>query len=1354
MGTICTSAPASFSFGYAAGGGGFGGVLKNFNLTLGIGNQSSRLEVQVLWGGCGDRAPRPTLPAIGRAMMFNCNALSFGGIVNSISYKEDAGGFTATISLVDAKQTLDNNTVMYKDYYCPITSVPGFINVMPLLEPGVAICPPGDDTENWPRVGFCGAFGTAGIPGSNSNNGIQTYKVIQALNGYTVYTTCGEALTLDMGFLALQMATIGYYSKLDDSHSTLLALITKACDDIGCDFYVDLVGTRIVIWLINRQIQPNTQVIGDIIRAGASTGTLISGEEGLQEIYGQSNKIVLGDKVNYIAETNASNKPVSMIVGFDAGGNPQRVTKNNFTAVIDITPIVDILGVPLRAGAGQVGAGRAVANWAVTEEEMICSKTVQMWLLYGLQINKNSLSKAVADALKITNKSTIAAVGKAFGTLMNANADIDSWKAAKIELERIGTMVAHKVNWTKYNLAFDWFRSYVNEWYGKKYLIPVNNFCAHPASGDRIIQAEGKHYLSDVPVDSGYPSPNQINNGIRGLDLNSILDTSFISNGDGKIRCFVQLDINTNLIKKINGKNITFKVAPSEMSADSYYIKNNNIYVSANIDGRIFRTNGFPEVLITVNSKLAALPYFPGREFMLNRGLRAFATLFGVGKYDELKDKNKGFADVTSFNIFEIESGAAGVQFAAVPMKSNIYVYGPWISRAGAIGSTRVEVRSDLSPWNYGGYGNLNAVGQGLSNTGLRLSNVDANASFTLAEPPGYNVQYFLQYGIYVDSINLTYDGSSGVTTQYSFKTFTPKFADYSSTIAELVREGARVKNDILTKIRQEQRNRVTAFYAAMKSISDAMSDALKAEIGVQDMASPSFVFIGGYFDSLKQNNSGSGGFGNNRQIKSQAPLSCEELCDFKPPKVPEPGDGGSSVAKHFEIGINTKKEVEDSIDTASLEFIGILSLDGMFSPVSTYGRNNKLPRYANFPEGPRDKLIEDTNRLAKSRPSMPPVFTRLPINQQFLNPILTKALLSAWDDRQNCQEGFNISLISFGTDVADIGNKDKRENQIDLGFAALKGPLVLQSWGYDTEGKPIPNIVDSPSSAERGVFVNEGTKTKFMNDWIRNPKTWPVGPIDLRWDRERGVWVCPPPDRIVVAQLLSDLPGYGAAQAVLLNPQGGEGLFYENYAIYGANGENITLNIKSTTITVSDFLGRKLCKGTRIYAAYNDGKYIVLESSAVNEKECDCVCSTTETTTETTTFSTTETTTFATTEITTETTTQATTFTTTEITTFTTTETGTTFTETETTTQVTTETETEVTTFTETETLTEITTYTTMESPTYTEPPSEETCEDICNLKSCIAEIDPDKKPGVLGIDKNGCLTIYEFTQCETPEY
>jgi hypothetical protein len=134
--------------------------------------------------------------------------------------------------------------------------------------------------------------------------------------------------------------------------------------------------------------------------------------------------------------------------------------------------------------------------------------------------------------------------------------------------------------------------------------------------------------------------------------------------------------------------------------------------------------------------------------------------------------------------------------------------------------------------------------------------------------------------------------------------------------------------------------------------------------------------------------------------------------------------------------------------------------------------------------------------------------------------------------------------------------------------FLALRGPLVMAGWGFDIEGYPVPNASGEAQDINNagyprsikdkndkdGGFVNEGyegdiilgknqvwddekeewsdpkKENNFYKGWGLRPDTWPVGPVDLRWDDARKVWTAPKPYRLVDIQLEDNLvPPYPA---------------------------------------------------------------------------------------------------------------------------------------------------------------------------------------------------------------------------------
>lgn len=195
---------------------------------------------------------------------------------------------------------------------------------------------------------------------------------------------------------------------------------------------------------------------------------------------------------------------------------------------------------------------------------------------------------------------------------------------------------------------------------------------------------------------------------------------------------------------------------------------------------------------------------------------------------------------------------------------------------------------------------------------------------------------------------------------------------------------------------------------------------------------------------------------------------------------------------------------------------------------------------------------------------------------------------------------GFVITTIAYGNSFDDhntnLSDSEERakQNSVNFRFSALRGPLVLQGWGYDTEGKPIPNQADNPIETERGVFKRGNLSDKFMRNWVDNPRTWPVGPVDLRFDRERGVWTAPPPNKIIVARLKEDLILGGVATAHLVDSSAGldPGVnYWSKYNISSSHGEDIKADLFHTEILIYDYIGKPMSKGTIVYAYLVDSE-------------------------------------------------------------------------------------------------------------------------------------------------------------------
>lgn len=105
-----------------------------------------------------------------------------------------------------------------------------------------------------------------------------------------------------------------------------------------------------------------------------------------------------------------------------------------------------------------------------------------------------------------------------------------------------------------------------------------------------------------------------------------------------------------------------------------------------------------------------------------------------------------------------------------------------------------------------------------------------------------------------------------------------------------------------------------------------------------------------------------------------------------------------------------------------------------------------------------------------------------------------------------------NLNPFKEACDIHWISQKDeydglnRRKSALDPTYArfiALRGPLEVSGYGYDIVGRPTPN-----ASGDTGTWQSMGNTV--ASGYLNNSKAWPAGPVDLRWDKMRGVWASP----------------------------------------------------------------------------------------------------------------------------------------------------------------------------------------------------------------------------------------------------
>jgi hypothetical protein len=543
---------------------------------------------------------------------------------------------------------------------------------------------------------------------------------------------------------------------------------------------------------------------------------------------------------------------------------------------------------------------------------------------------------------------------------------------------------------------------------------------------------------------------------------------------------------------------------------------------------------------------------------------------------DELRAVQNAI-DSRTLNNFGFMPGVVLPTAAAIPMKSNILSFGPYVSPNfnsgdGVFGGLDVETNTDLAPWVFGSTFLMNEAGNQMVQYKNATIVKSATGSMTLPGLPvignfGFPLN---QVGPNLTGVNFSL-GANGVSTSYEFKTYTPKFGGLSRYFLDKFKLVAKNRTEQLKFLRSNQitinkiGNKINA--TASKGSGSVLNKNLS-----NAYASP------GSRSSLQR-------------------IITGEIYDWH-----DLGDGKKS--QRTIVGID---KLFDSVGEMIYDYPkkAYMSLDGLFAPVSVNGANQYLPRFASF------EMYNVNLGASKSVNPNPPAYkavnnnealNSLYINRDYLNP-LTNPTTTHHHAGQTA--GHCIDIVGRETEIPPSGIinsfypvENSNRYSSDYRFLALKGPLVLQAWGYDTNGKPIPNEVEDENNLRSGQFNNDinntGYKDRFLKDWLQKPATWPVGPIDLRYDRTRGVWVSPPeykPVQIVAEETIDGSSNNATRNGSIITDQ-----------LIASYKDKDGLPVTNPSIDITKGLGNIIHKGDKGIGIFNDftGSYFMMPFASI----------------------------------------------------------------------------------------------------------------------------------------------------------
>lgn len=198
------------------------------------------------------------------------------------------------------------------------------------------------------------------------------------------------------------------------------------------------------------------------------------------------------------------------------------------------------------------------------------------------------------------------------------------------------------------------------------------------------------------------------------------------------------------------------------------------------------------------------------------------------------------------------------------------------------------------------------------------------------------------------------------------------------------------------------------------------------------------------------------------------------------------------------------------------------------------------------------------------------------------LNPFKTSEIYNG------ASVGHDIEYIARGNSLDDIEDLSiKKEGSHGDGpfrGLGLRAPVVLVGWGFDINDKPVPNESDSEPT------------DNFINDYLQKTHLWKAGPLDVRWDEDRGVWSAAGGTAIIKARLTSTLGFRGSASA--------------NIFRYDPQDDREEIYSSGNSITVYDWLlpsGSVVSANTNVFVSAEKGgsatRYYVINASCVTSE-------------------------------------------------------------------------------------------------------------------------------------------------------
>ena len=1198
--------------------------------SVGWNEQESSITVEIAKDNCeGSKRyyPRPgqsslwtdpdpgfQTPAIGGPVYFRLGDFEFAGVVQSWSEsKSSSGNPIYSVVISDPRFLLQNLTVITSDYAGAVGATYNLINAYGNLEGATSDCPQGlinGASFGSPAGGFgTASVNTAGIPWNRLKESISSLLTGYANAHFSPYGHAvfkghapdasdpnrysfgllendgfsqpiiddfgGNGYTAKYFVDITEIPFTSSYFRIAGPSLSLMDIITQVADLAGCDYFIELIVTSLKQKVIKvRAVQRATQPTLGRIEQYVDTTDGVTAKDVGRELRNEPTSVFLyGAKVQTMYQQENDPSYIARYWGDDYFGNrilASGTFGSGYKIRMDFRGVQGGLVYPLKFN------GANVNFLDVSEDELrFALGGVKPYLSYSLSLGAPTGAGGYVDFNSTSGGTDL---GKALRESYDAVGSVTIPRNTEVARTNpnkpaIGIKIADNIGETTGNMlkglgaaqsgkdaekVMNFVKNFADEYYGKQYLVQLPLVCSGFDTDSQTNQ------YSDVPTSDGaYPASGTTN--ILGLPYPST-GMDVFTDESNKISCFVKYI-------KPTGSGSSLELTGGEyveFSGNSL----SGVFLKAEVESdKIYLYNGFPTALVKISN-----PPTTGSGSAIEDLLNACPIPQRPAKKIVVSGDPMGAMQRHMYKAAAYRFIPSGF---AVPMLSNVVRYGPW-NVAGPPGPVKFESDDALNPWEYGGYDTMQAAGIEKTREGVTFMQEGERGSLTLPGYPAKSLGSELQSttvlmsglslantpgtytpysGITMGVMNGTYGpnltsmsvniGEGGATTTYQFATFTPSFGRMSKLNSDRIKKLSKQR----TKFFKEQR-RMQLLNSKLRKAEKAIknAEAIAKQVEKANAAKPPNNIKVGVIDRATSGN-----------------------------------QSGFDVSDARSTDTVTQAL---STDTGYYKKVAYVSDDAFHRPVSKSGAG-ELPRYIQIGDPPC------TSGFSKT-PS-PPVtgWKRPAVNRDYLDPFAgtgtPKYHAGESDDNHH-----DVSIVSFGdmprtgilntmllseygeVTKASSGRKDFPD---DMRVMATKGPILLQSWGYDLQGKPVPNSADDEESAGQGTFTNDGLKDEFLDHWLRKPQTWPVAPIDLRLDKERGVWTIPTNFNIWMAE--------ATGGKISTDSSGLCALIETDVPIFNSGGSSADLSIYVN----NPVFGTDIAAGQKFFTFYdvNDCKYYPL---------------------------------------------------------------------------------------------------------------------------------------------------------------